>query len=120
MEILFRAWVKPENKYLPIASIDFFNEEVVVWGCGYDNCGMCDDDYPMNDVILELGTGLKDKNGKEIFAGDFVMVKDGLRYGDNYECVGTILVEDIRTVGLEEYEELEVIGNIHDNPELME
>ena len=65
-------------------------------------------------------TGHSDRNGKRIFVGDFVLVKDGLRYGDNYECVGTILVEDIRTVGLEDYEELTVIGNIHDNPELLD
>ncbi|WFF74000.1 YopX family protein [Proteiniclasticum sp. QWL-01] len=120
MELKFRAWVKPENKYLPIASIDFFNEEITVWGCGYENCGLCDDHYPMDDVILEQYLGFDDKNGRKIFVGDFVKVKDGLRFGDQYECVGTILVEDIRSIGSGDYYEMEVIGNIHEDPELME
>lgn len=120
MEFQLRAWVKRENKYLPIASIDFFNEEITVWGCGYENCGLCDDHYPMDDVILEQYTGLDDKNGVKIFVGDFVKVKDGLRFGDQYECVGTILVEDIRSIGPGDYYEMEVVGNIHEDPEVME
>ena len=81
------------------------------------------DDGDMEEVepsTVGQYTGHDDKNGKKIFVGDFVLVKDWLRYGDNYECVGTILVEDIRTVGLDDYEELEVVGSIHDNPELLE
>lgn len=76
--------------------------------------------YPVIPETVGQYTGHDDKNGKKIFVGDFVLVKDGLRYGDNYECVGMILVEDIRTVGLEDHEELEVVGNIHDNPELLD
>ncbi|KAF5059338.1 YopX protein [anaerobic digester metagenome] len=116
MDLNLRVWVKPQRRYLPIASIDFFYEKVMVWGFGHENCGLCGDDYPMDDVILEQCTGLKDKNGVEIFVGDFVKVKDGLRYGDQYECVGTILVEDIRSIGPGDYYEMEVIGNIHEDP----
>ena len=81
-------------------------------------------------------TGLTDENGKKIFEGDIVKLKDGntcvVRYGrhdlwccgccfDSHESVGFYLDEgdgsaysDDNAWGL-----VEVIGNIHDQPELV-
>lgn len=72
-------------------------------------------------------TGLTDKNGTKIFEGDVV------RYGDTAHRVvfeqrnGTayfgLVYSPLETLPFDNYQDLrqiEVIGNIHDNPELLE
>lgn len=78
-------------------------------------------------------TGLTDKNGTKIFEGDFVRISedyyDGLHCSGNevYYSDGAFCVEyetseyDVTSVGflISEGVEVEVIGNIYDNPELI-
>lgn len=79
--------------------------------------------YAINPKTLGQFTGLYDKNGKEVFEGDVVKLPAGnmrVSFSDGafvlippktnviYEALG--LIED----------EYEIIGNIHDNPELLE
>ena len=87
--------------------------------------------------VLMQSTGMKDKNGVEIFEGDVVSVsvRNGFDYLDNKVCVvknsighlGLVCAtvdEDLeyRIFNTELFEEYtyEVIGNIYENSELLE
>ena len=83
--------------------------------------------FDFDDVILMQSTGLKDKNGHEIFEGDiFGTKKDGLLNGfvEYREDLGMWTNSLIRYNNFERLcnvaSNREIIGNIYQNPELLE
>lgn len=73
----------------------------------------------LKNLELMQFTGLKDKNGKEIYEGDIVNFEDS--YDKPYEVipvVGGWMPSDAEYEAWPPEEEIEVVGNIHENPTL--
>ena len=107
-EIKFRAWDKLNEKMFVPMSIDFENGYV-----GYHINGTVKLlDIHNNEVVLMQYTGLKDKNGKEICNGDLVVwneQREPVEVVYREQCIHPFI--NITT---------EVIGNIFENPELLD
>ncbi|MGM8068432.1 YopX family protein [Listeria monocytogenes] len=128
-DIEYRAFVKETKKMLPVTDLCFNETEAAgVSGCGNANCTLCVDWYSFDDVVLMQYTGLKDKNGKKIFEGDIVnckffdrMVSDIAGVINFIDCVWAVSdFKNKRLYQLIDVDNIEIIGNIHENPDLLE
>lgn len=84
--------------------------------------------YEVDPKTVGQYTSLKDRNGKEIYEGDIVKYKDNLdpidvhkykghvEYGNGSFYITNDFMSSYRWIDYE----IEVKGNIHDNPELLE
>ena len=98
----------------------------------YDSETQSFNDYEINPSTLGQYTGLTDKNGKRIFEGDIVKAQDEILGSPFCDGMNGKVVYDEAAYFIELkdpmnsqwlYDECavyEIIGNIHDNPELLE
>lgn len=85
-----------------------------------------------DDLIIMQSTGLIDKNGKEVFENDVIRDSDGfegiVQYDESYGVYGIAYLPTLSNGIDMTFEELkdkylntfEVIGNMYENPELVE
>lgn len=108
----FRAWDKLEKRMLEVVQINF----------GVNGDVRTINKWIKSDrFILLQNTGLKDKNGKEIFEGD--IIKTVFNINSIVSFVNGCFVlfgDDDRELLCTACSMEEVIGSIHEHPELLE
>ncbi|HAQ1699108.1 TPA: DNA-packaging protein [Enterococcus faecium] len=131
----FRAWNKKTQSFIDYGDLVLDLRSGKIYA---GDIGLVESTIDVTDQIeLMQSTGLKDKNGVEIFEGDVVSVsvRNGFDYLDNKVCIvknsidysGLVCAtvdEDLEyqifnTELFEEYT-YEVTGNIYENSELLE
>lgn len=107
-----------------VKKLDFWNGEIDARSF---------EETEIEEVVLMQSTGLKDKNGKEIFEGD--IVRNGTDVADikRHPTLGFYTVVNGKEgffgdgMSIDDFEEdaeefseiIEIVGNIYENPELL-
>ena len=124
----FRAWDKISKKMFPVMMIDFGQSYVMIEEI---NGLWCERDF--DEIELMRFTGLKDKNGREIYKGDIIRFFDcdgdgytvPVVWDNDYACFSVDWGSNMLTSFdyLEEFytdlKDIEVIGNIYENLSLI-
>lgn len=148
-EIKFRAWDENNKQFADYEDVEEClscqNRDGWKSSDGMGCCFGINAVEILADCIIEQYTGLTDKNGKEIYEGDIIKAKiDGLwqtgahtvskgkatwnlevvyndiRYMDVFHILGSKNQPDrIYYLFDEQISDLEIIGNVHENPELI-
>ena len=143
-EIKFRAWDKAKSKMIA-ELICFYSPESQVkgtkdWGISHSNDFNAKNGYMWNfrNLIPMKYTGLKDKNKKEIYRKDIIKINGHIfspmnfivKWSDVNHCWWlSSIKEDYHGISVQSHSfstlngfenDSEIIGNIYENPELLE
>jgi len=118
-EIKFRAWHKEEKQMLQkIKALYFDKDGLRGWAAIYiEGKERGEGNFQPGEVEIMQYTGLKDKNGKEIYEGDIIeyLGYDGKKY--KQKCPNLTAFHFWQET--EDNETVLVIGNIYENQELL-
>lgn len=124
----YRAWIKSLKWMCDVTNISFDSKFVDI--CQQGDTERCTEmSVEFDEIKLMQSTGLKDKNGKEIFEGDIVDYKGRkalVSWHGSYASFIYRFVDELQKRNAEwnplylAYMRCEVIGNIYENHELLE
>lgn len=119
-ELKFRAWDKKEKILRDVREINFEGIDFSVREVKYGNTRIRYDQ--LDRIVLLQYTGLNDKNGIEIYEGDILFEPHEEEYPQVIFDEGVFYLRYSTFVHplFEECDSLEIVGNIYENPELLE
>jgi len=132
----FRAWDKKSKEWLlgyeypNLGGFSMFGEVMLLgeWSAVVSRFILSQKDRTPEDLDLMQFTGLKDKNGKEIYENDILSIPDRFESREHfvvqfepeigaYRCVADIFAFHLGGINTGD---MEVVGNIHENEDLLE
>lgn len=126
-EIKFRAFIKEEYEMYPVVYLSITDEEgqnVGTANCRKEGCVICTEFYDLEEVELMQYTGFKDSNDKEIYEADILNTGLGAMYVKFEDGVYWLYSKKGRQQSSLYYyahqNVVKVIGNVFENPELLE
>lgn len=129
-EILFRGKTKNGEWKIGDLIIEWYGETPYIHWFEYSSLALSREEKVIPETVGQF-TGLTDKNGKKIFEGDIIQGTITSRWDKSlirceivYKGDCFLAIEKISNTLWEHKirfaKDIEVIGNIHDNPELLE
>ena len=126
-EIKFRAWLKEERKMVNVETLFIGINRLCFGNSKTEDLFFRD----FEEVELMQYTGLKDKNGKEIYDGDIVLVESGgtstwyktvIKFKEGAFIASLIDGEDYIYIFNRGFDsnDFEILGNVYENKNLLE
>lgn len=125
-EIKFRAWHIKDKKMHDVSCVYFYDNKIVVsMPLHIHGFEMLCKECVVGDIELMQYTGLKDKNGKDIYEGDILEEETGYYFEVVWDEKYSKFKLQWKTKAYQYPEwnrgiNMRIIGNIYGNPELLE